>query len=117
MGGEDTAMCGSATTNRAALSDKCRSRCGGGYGSELTRRGGGDHGQRQKRVWGAKALTKHQSPPSCTSGLTAAAYIKGKERRCLVLIGVSTLQATAEEVVARELCVTCIVVLTELCTP
>ena len=25
-----------------------------GYGSELTRRGGGDHGQRQKRVWGAK---------------------------------------------------------------
>ena len=52
---------------RAALSDKCRSTCGSGYGSELTRRGGGDHGQRQKRVWGAKALTKHQSPPSCTA--------------------------------------------------
>merc|ERR1712194_330749 len=39
---------------RAALSDKCRSTCGSGYGSELTRRGGGDHGQRLKRVWGAK---------------------------------------------------------------
>ena len=72
---------------RAALSDKCRSTCGSGYGSELTRRGGGDHGQRQKRVWGAKALTKQQSPPSCTSGSTAAApyevsttYIKGNTR-------------------------------------
>ena len=40
--------------SRAALSDKCRSTCGSGYGSELTRRGGGDHGQRLKRVWGAK---------------------------------------------------------------
>ena len=33
-----------------------------GYGSELTRRGGGDHEQRPKRVWGAKALTKQHRP-------------------------------------------------------
>eukprot|EP00964_Phaeocystis_antarctica_P093009 scaffold59922_cov49-Phaeocystis_antarctica.AAC.3 len=39
----------------------------GVYGSELTRCGGGDHAQRQKRVWGAK----HQAPPSCTRGFTA----------------------------------------------
>eukprot|EP00964_Phaeocystis_antarctica_P076569 scaffold47353_cov60-Phaeocystis_antarctica.AAC.2 len=44
--------------------------CGSGDGSELTRRGGGDHEQRQKWVWGAKHLA---SPPSCTSACTAAA--------------------------------------------
>merc|ERR1712153_191494 len=53
-GGEDAAMSGSAATEaRAALSDKCRLTCESGYGSELTRRGGGDHEQRLKRVWGS----------------------------------------------------------------
>merc|ERR1711935_1183103 len=28
------------------------------YGSELTRRGGGDHGQRLKRVWGERSTIK-----------------------------------------------------------
>merc|ERR1712194_429413 len=68
--GVKTRLCAAARHNRSrvALSDKCRSTCGRGYGSELTRRGGGDHGHRQKRVWGST-----NRPPSCTSGSTAAA--------------------------------------------
>eukprot|EP00964_Phaeocystis_antarctica_P165441 scaffold145464_cov250-Phaeocystis_antarctica.AAC.1 len=58
-----------------------------GMGSELTRRGGGDHEQRPKRVWGANEAA---SPPSCTSSLTAAAPrtdedkdpVKGVVERC-----------------------------------
>eukprot|EP00964_Phaeocystis_antarctica_P113914 scaffold77878_cov55-Phaeocystis_antarctica.AAC.3 len=52
-------------------------------GSELTRRASGDHGQRQKRGWGAK----QQSPPSCTRGLAATAPRARSDRlgsdRCL----------------------------------
>merc|ERR1711935_105788 len=54
-GGEDTAMCGSAAQPKQGCAvrqvpvDMWEWR----YGSELTRRGGGDHGQRLKRVWGA----------------------------------------------------------------
>ena len=51
---------------RAALSEKWER-----YGSEL-RRGGGDHEQRQKRVWGAKhyneaaiAAKLHKRPHRC----------------------------------------------------
>merc|ERR1711935_1247303 len=63
--------------------------CGSGYGSELTRRGGGDHGQRQKRVWEAPIAPQ-----------AAQEYIKGKGKagcvNCrrlpidLVLIGLHT---------------------------
>ena len=69
--------------------------------SELTRRAGGGHGQRQKRGWGAK----QQSPPSCTRGLAATSTyevnIEGTLREGgvftlpsidLVLVGVSTLR-------------------------
>ena len=62
--GVRTRLCGQRDNrSRVALSDKCRSTCGNmGMGSELTRRGGGDHEQRPKRVWGAKALTKQHRP-------------------------------------------------------
>ena len=39
-------------------------------GNAPTKRGGGDHGKDQGRVGGRP---RHQSPPSCASGLAAAA--------------------------------------------
>merc|ERR1711935_583465 len=57
--------------------------CGSGYGSELTGGGGGGHGQRLKRVWGAEALTKHQFAPKLHKRLdrcraVRSEYIEGK---------------------------------------
>merc|ERR1712106_925941 len=55
--GGETAMC--AERDNRTMGPR-RSTCGCGYGSELTRdpratrRGGGDHEQIQKRVWGAQ---------------------------------------------------------------
>ena len=77
--GVKTRLCAAARQpSRVALSDKCRSTCGSGYGSELTRRGGGDHGQRQKRVWGAKAPTApklHKRLHRCRAAYVRSEYI------------------------------------------
>ena len=53
-------------------------------GSELTRRGGGDHEQRQKRVWGAKHFEAPIAPKLHKRldrrRTVRSEYIEGKER-------------------------------------
>eukprot|EP00964_Phaeocystis_antarctica_P018606 scaffold10266_cov58-Phaeocystis_antarctica.AAC.1 len=53
---------GRGNRSRAALSDKCRSTCGSGYGSELTRRGGGDHGTWAKTKEGLGSESTNEAP-------------------------------------------------------